>query len=324
MSDSYVIGLLLVMLVALIVDIFRLKRKVQREREFLAYHQKAADIMGILIAVYDVRRDTLHLSRDCARLLRLDSTIKNFSQERVKANQQENHPLRPVLQCLDALSATESWRLVRRGEAPRCFHLHGYVLKDEEGRPRFIYGRFVDITQQQNVEARLAVKAQFDGLTRVHNSSAARSWLRQHLGQKPLAPGERRALILLDIDHFKQVNDSLGHQAGDRALVCVANALRQAFAGRGFIGRLGGDEFIGYLEEEDAPPEALEKLLRAIHRNCFELGQEAGLPIAITVSIGCALLGDEDYEAAYRKADAALYEAKKQGRNSHVIAPLSE
>ena len=141
--------------------------------------------------------------------------------------------------------------------------------------------------------------------------------MREHIG-RPRTDGTRGGMLfLLDVDHFKGVNDTIGHQGGDRALICVANALRRAFAGRGFLGRLGGDEFIAYLAAEDAAE--AETLARAIHENARRLGKEAGLPLDLTVSIGCALLADEDYEAAYKKADRALYAAKEKGRNTHVI-----
>ena len=64
-----------------------------------------------------------------------------------------------------------------------------------------------------------------------------------------------------------------------------------------------------------------QTLARAIHENARRLGKEAGLPLDLTVSIGCALLADEDYEAAYKKADRALYAAKEKGRNTYVILP---
>lgn len=195
--------------------------------------------------------------------------------------------------------------------------MRSFVLKDEAARPYYVLGVFRDITQQANEEARLVARAQFDGLTRIHNSGATRSWMREHIG-RPRADGARSGMLfLLDVDHFKGVNDTIGHQGGDRALICVANALRQAFAGRGFLGRLGGDEFIAYLDADDAAE--AEKLACAIHENARRLGREAGLPIDLTVSIGCALLAGEDYEAAYKRADRALYAAKEQGRNTHVI-----
>ena len=81
--------------------------------------------------------------------------------------------------------------------------------------------------------------------------------------------------------------------------------------------KLGGDEFICYIEENDF--DEVDALADAIHENVTRLGEEARLGLPITVSIGCALLEKEDYDAAYKKADGALYRAKNGGRNQHMI-----
>lgn len=303
----------------LLFYIHRLRRQVCRLGKFTQFFYGAASALGLLTVGYEVGRDVATLSPDCARLFHLPEELPDFSRGREAAEADAAHPLYPIYHCLGAFSADTPYQYLRRGEAPRRFLMKSFVLKDEEGRPYYLLGVFRDITQQANEEARLVARAQFDGLTRIHNSGATRSWMREHIG-RPRTDGTRGGMLfLLDVDHFKGVNDTIGHQGGDRALICVANALRQAFSGRGFLGRLGGDEFIAYLAAEDAAE--AETLARAIHENARRLGKEAGLPLDLTVSIGCALLADEDYEAAYKKADRALYAAKEKGRNTHVILP---
>ena len=136
--------------------------------------------------------------------------------------------------------------------------------------------------------------------------------MKENIGKRP------GTLFLLDIDKFKGVNDTIGHQGGDLALVCVANGLRQALGGRGFLGRLGGDEFACYLDAADRAE--AEDIAGRIHQAVTHLAENAGLALPITVSIGVALLSVEDADAAYKKADRALYQAKEGGRNRHVIA----
>ena len=306
----------------LLFYIHLLRRQVRRLGRLTRFYYRVSSSLGLMTVGYDVSRDTATLSPDCAQLFHLPEELTQFSRTREAARADASHPLHPVVLCLGAFSDDVPYQYLRRGEAPRRFLLKSFVLKDEEGRPYYLLGVFRDVTRQVNKEARLVARAQFDGLTRVHNSGATRSWMREHIG-RPRADGTRGGMLfLLDVDHFKGVNDTIGHQGGDRALICVANALRQAFAGRGFIGRLGGDEFIAYLAAEDAAE--AETLARAIHENARRLGKEAGLPFDLTVSIGCALLADEDYEAAYKKADRALYTAKEKGRNTHVILPADE
>ncbi|MCI6158239.1 MAG: diguanylate cyclase [Selenomonadaceae bacterium] len=303
--------------VGLLFYVRRLRLEARRLGRLKQVFYAASSTFGLLMVGYDARRDVATLSPDCARLFHLPKKVPHFSRTRQAAEQDPAHPLYPLYHCLGAFDADTPYSYLRRGEAPRRFLLRSFVLKDETARPYYVLGVFRDITQQANEEARLVARAQFDGLTRIHNSGATRSWMRDHIG-RPRADGTRGGMLfLLDVDHFKGVNDTIGHQGGDRALICVANALRRTFAGRGFLGRLGGDEFIAYLDTNDAAE--AEKLACAIHEHALRLGREAGLPLDLTVSIGCALLEDEDYEAAYQKADRALYAAKEQGRNTHVI-----
>lgn len=306
--------------IGLIFYIYHLKKQIRRLKNLSHFYYQISAMMGLMTVSYDVRGDVLTLSPDCARLLHLPELIRHYSGEQQDAHKDASHPLHAIDLCLSSFSEETPWSYLQRGEAPRRFMLRSYILKDEAGRPYYLLGIFRDITKQSNEEARLAMQAQFDGLTRIHNSGATRSWMRAHIGI-PRADGQRGGMLfLLDVDHFKQVNDTLGHQGGDRALICVANALRQAFAGRGFLGRLGGDEFIAYLAETDI--ETAERIARAIHEHVLRLGHEAGLSIDLTVSIGCAILDAEDYEAAYKKADRALYAAKEKGRNTHVICAV--
>lgn len=293
-SDGEILLSILACLFAgLLFYIHRLRRQVCRLGKFTQFFYGAASALGLLTVGYEVGRDVATLSPDCARLFHLPEELPDFSRGREAAEADAAHPLYPIYHCLGAFSADTPYQYLRRGEAPRRFLMKSFVLKDEEGRPYYLLGVFRDITQQANEEARLVARAQFDGLTRIHNSGATRSWMREHIG-RPRADGTRSGMLfLLDVDHFKGVNDTIGHQ--------------------------GGDEFIAYLAAEDAAE--AETLARAIHENARRLGKEAGLPLDLTVSIGCALLADEDYEAAYKKADRALYAAKEKGRNTHVILP---
>lgn len=157
-----------------------------------------------------------------------------------------------------------------------------------------------------------------DALTGLHNRRhveehlvAAESTYRRH--RQPLA------VMIIDIDHFKKVNDTLGHAAGDHVLREVASRLAAAVRVEDLLGRWGGEEFVAVLPNTDAAGagELAERLRAAV----------ADVPVlvsggerAVTVSIGCACCTGDDAEALLRAADAALYEAKEGGRNRVVVA----
>lgn len=161
------------------------------------------------------------------------------------------------------------------------------------------------------VNEALTALAQRDGLTGIHNRRAADERLTMEMARHRRTGGAL-ALLLIDVDHFKSVNDQLGHQAGDEVLKLVAARLTERCRVTDFVGRFGGEEFVVLLPET-GPEGALvaaDNLRQTIELNT------AG-PRRVTVSIGVAQHVEQfsDEAAALRAADEALYEAKRTGRN---------
>lgn len=159
-----------------------------------------------------------------------------------------------------------------------------------------------------------------DGLTGVHNRAHGMARL-----QEWLAPGGQRracpAVLLLDVDHFKAINDRHGHPIGDQVLVAVARALQQALPDGAELSRVGGEEFMVLLADGPQQPaiEAAERLRRCVHDVCVEA---CGQRIGVSVSGGlcrAAHLSECSPQRAYAAADAALYLAKGAGRDRIVI-----
>lgn len=139
---------------------------------------------------------------------------------------------------------------------------------------------------------------------------------------KALAPGASEgALLVLDLDHFKTINDIYGHDFGDSVLVAAAGAMRSVLRRSDLIGRLGGEEFAVFLPEAGrAEAECLAWRLRKAIAN-LAIAPETGPQVRITTSIGLAqTAGQHEFRALYRTADGALYQAKLSGRNRIEIA----
>ncbi|HEX6493542.1 MAG TPA: diguanylate cyclase [Candidatus Dormibacteraeota bacterium] len=130
---------------------------------------------------------------------------------------------------------------------------------------------------------------------------------------------EPAAVLMIDVDHFKSINDSMGHAGGDAVLREVADRLRRRVRLEDVVGRWGGEEFLvlGGITDAVAAGVLAERLRAAIADEPFEI--DGAGRIRVTVSIGAAA-GTSDVEALVRQADAALYEAKAQGRNRAVVA----
>ncbi|WP_394755999.1 EAL domain-containing protein [Rhodoferax sp.] len=187
------------------------------------------------------------------------------------------------------------------------------ALSGEE--PRFLV-LCRDITESKKAERQIRLLAHFDSLTGLPNRVLLtdRCNLALRAAQRNGTP---LALMFLDLDHFKHVNDSLGHRVGDELLIILAGRLKCAVREQDTVSRLGGDEFILVLPETDARGAAhlAEKLLQSALQ-VFEIEPHE---LTVTPSIGIALFpGDgADFDTLSRCADAAMYRAKQDGRNAY-------
>ncbi|HEX6833363.1 MAG TPA: GGDEF domain-containing protein, partial [Rudaea sp.] len=177
-----------------------------------------------------------------------------------------------------------------------------------------IYALITDITAAKAVERELDRLARFDALTSLPNryqfdERLSEALARARRSKKPIA------LLFVDLDHFKTVNDTYGHPVGDEVLQEVARRLRSSLRATDVVARLAGDEFVVILESADAEQEpqfVARKILRAFEK---PIDTAAG-SIRVTMSIGLTQLrGDEASADALREADVALYRAKAAGRN---------
>ena len=172
-----------------------------------------------------------------------------------------------------------------------------------------------DISESRQAEARIAHLTRHDPLTDLPNRAQFHESLRQALGW--IRRGGRLAVLLLDLDHFKTINDTLGHPVGDDLLKAVAARLQQCVGDTGTVARLGGDEF-GVVQVRMHDPSETAALAEQIQQAVAVPYELNGHHLLINVSIGIALSPDEglDADSLLRNADIALYGAKAGGRGT--------
>ncbi len=197
----------------------------------------------------------------------------------------------------------------------------GRFIYDADGTPAFLKGTIQDITERKLAEQQIRKLAFFDSLTALPNRLLLMDRL-QHALASSVRRQQHGALILIDLDHFKNLNDTLGHKQGDLLLEQVARRLEASVRSSDTVARLGGDEFVVLLEDlgEDALQAAnqaalvAEKVRLQLSRY-FELGYWAH---NCTISIGVTLFGDhaEEVDSVLIRADLAMYKAKDAGRNT--------
>lgn len=182
--------------------------------------------------------------------------------------------------------------------------------------PVYSIGKINIIDEEREEKERLREKAQMDSLTHIYNSETTRNLVEHRL--QNLKEQQNGAMLLVDIDHFKSINDTHGHLKGDAALSTVAQMLRGLFREEDVVGRIGGDEFLVYMENVKSE-ENLRNKCESVCRKANELLLETGEKL--TISLGAAMSTEGDrYEELYQRVDQALYAAKKAGRNTFRLA----
>ena len=192
----------------------------------------------------------------------------------------------------------------------------GVPQRDASGCVVRITGSTQDVTERRAAEQRMLHMAHYDGLTGLANRSLFTAHL-DHAVNRAERYERRLAVLFIDLDRFKLINDSLGHDVGDAVLRAIARRLRDSVRASDLVARLGGDEFVIVVEELDAPESMAElsrKLLRAIEKPV----QHAGREFMLTASIGVATYPADglDTQSLLRHADIAMYGAKERGKNT--------
>jgi diguanylate cyclase (GGDEF)-like protein/PAS domain S-box-containing protein len=196
----------------------------------------------------------------------------------------------------------------------------GYVLRDTEGKAVRISGANTDLTERKRSERQIFELAYFDYLTGLPNRRFLIEEL-DHILSRSRRSGHFSALLYLDLDNFKHLNDTMGHDLGDLLLRQVAQRLRCTVRHSDQLARLGGDEFVVVLEALGATPQrAAVEADHVVAKILSTLGlpyQLGSLLFKSTVSIGITLFnGNGDIENLLKQADLAMYRAKADGRNN--------
>lgn len=189
----------------------------------------------------------------------------------------------------------------------RIFKIIYSPVKNENNEIISLIGKLIDISEEIKERDKLLTKAQSDGLTNLYNATTTRKLITERLKLKSTKITD--ALVLIDCDEFKNINDTFGHLRGDLALTEISTSLKSAFRSTDIIGRIGGDEFCAYLYDVPSLDFVIAKT-----KKLSTLIKNSNLDFDLTISVGIALVSNEEtYESIFHKADNALYEAKNIG-----------
>lgn len=287
------------------------------ERRYLRAHkleneryEQISEISNEYLFAYYTREDKVTLSEKCAEFLKMPRVIEKAS-EKVRNGKQD------ILQCIIyPENQNREMELSMEGGSVCWVKIVTKWIENENGKKVYMVGKLTDIQKEWEERRRLLMKAERDSLTGVYNIATFREKTEKQYRE---LNAEKYVFFIIDIDNFKQVNDTYGHYTGDYVLESIAIIMKHVFADEeDVIARLGGDEFIAqviYKNEKESIREKCEFLNRKIREIDFE-----GRNAPVTVSIGVAVIeAGQDFEASYRQADAAMYQTKREGRNNYRI-----
>jgi len=193
------------------------------------------------------------------------------------------------------------------------------LVRNDESTPLYFVSQLEDISERKRAERELRRLADHDPLTGLLNRRGFHDQLEHELGSRTRDAGQA-ALLLIDLDNFKHVNDTAGHPAGDRYLAAAGKLLDRALHPGDLLARIGGDEFAAVIHNVSTEQalQVAERLLEAAHSFRFHEGEQT---FDLTISIGlCPIHNQSDTQTVIAQADQALYQAKRQGRNRIVTS----
>ncbi len=212
-----------------------------------------------------------------------------------------------------------------KGTQGKGWYAFTVLLDDRRAAPDHVVVAVQDISRQKHSEAQthrtlqtLRYHAQRDPLTGLYNRAAVQEYVDGYLETQP--PEELSALLLVDLDNFKSVNDTLGHLKGDQVLCEVADLLRHGFRENDIIGRIGGDEFVvflGNIKTAENAEHSAQKLAGWLQRTYS--GPQGSVTIGGSVGIALAPARGSSFQQLYHGADQALYQVKGRTKNGVAL-----
>jgi diguanylate cyclase (GGDEF)-like protein/PAS domain S-box-containing protein len=214
----------------------------------------------------------------------------------------------------------EEYRLRAKDGSVVWVREEAVLVEDEAGKPLYWQGVIFDITERKRAEQRLTHQAFRDALTGLTNRALFANRL-EHAVARLGRREEAVAVLYVDLDNFKYVNDSLGHEAGDRLLVSVAERLRACVRPEDTVARFGGDEFAVLLEgvaDPADPTEVAERILRVLS-DPFRLWGAREVFTSASIGVALAATAEGRPQDLLRNADLALYEVKRKGKAGYEV-----
>ena len=306
----------------IVVDISDHLKTAEQLREEQSFNALIASLSEDAFFDCDIQQKTMRYSKNFANKLGISETLANYPAPLLAANIIADDCLALFENQFqgDAYGIIEEEIHMHLPDGSDAWFLsHYHLIRDEQDKPMRAVGRMTDITRQRAIIEELSEKAEKDQLTGVYNK-ATTEYLIQETLKGRRSCDDKHALMIIDVDHFKTINDTFGHLYGDIVLTQLSDFLKPLFRSNDIIGRVGGDEFFVFVKNYKHASMLIQKateICRLFHKTYTE----NEISVTISASIGISLFPDHasDFDTLYQNADIALYHAKASGKNTYAV-----
>lgn len=307
-----------------LVDVTRSKELEEKLRLSLERHQIIMDQTTDILFEWDIQADTMIFSGNWEKKFGCPPVTQHVSRLFWQAPYilPEDQPLFSKL--LSRIRggehyAEEEIRIINGKQNAVWCRIRITGLTDKTGRAVRAVGAILDIDAEKKKAQNLMERAQRDMLTKLYNKGSSQEYIQAVLANN--VPGKMAALMIIDLDNFKHMNDTMGHLFGDALLSEVAHSIQKQFRSEDIVGRVGGDEFLVFLGQIPNAALAEQKAVQVM-KAIGEMAVQELTEVELSCSIGIAIYPEcgQTYHELFQRADQALYRAKNQGKGRYCIA----
>ncbi len=307
-----------------IVDITEMKHlqmKIQEEKE---RYELIEEISDDIMFNYDVATDVLECSPKILRTLRTATRVEDAIEYITYGNVFDHRDVPLFIEAVsNALSGKRinifDARIINQRNDIVWHRIKFAAIFDNDGNAVRFIGTISDIDKEKKEKSRLIAQAETDQLTGFLNKVSTGLKINELIKEYPNEPG---TMFLIDIDDFKLLNDTYGHHEGDVFLREFTSKLALAFRSTDILGRVGGEEFVIFVNGLGDVKELVEEKAKEIEKICHSVKLEKATDRVMSCSIGVAIYPETgmDYNDLFEKADEAMYYVKKHGKNGYAFA----
>lgn len=306
-----------------LMDISLTKAEQERLRLTMERHQIIINQTNDIIFEWDIPQDKLYISKNWIKTFGYTPITENISSQIPHASRIIPEDMPHFLRLREDTLAGRPYgeielRIANSDGQYKWCRIRATTQFNDVGQPIKAVGVILDIDSEKRRTQDLLERAERDNLTHLYNKNAARRRIEGLIAE--LKAPETSAMMIIDLDNFKNINDNFGHMFGDAVLIETATQLKKVFHAQDIVARIGGDEFLVFIHHLSAPDQLPIKAGQMVSSIKEILAEQLGkFPLSCSAGAACCPKDASTFQELYQCCDQALYSAKAKGKNQYVL-----